>query len=313
MCVLVKVQKILNDRLTCSNCHKSLFVTDEVNGEVICSCCGHVLSENTEFRGTERKLVDSPLDTTRTGPGISPKMYDMGLSTVIGTKNKDSLGNPLAAKSAHTFKRLRKWDNRSRIEGAASNENLRLALMELDKVKAKLGLSNTIIERASIFYRKAVDRKLIRGRTVKGMAAACLYASCRDLEHNRTLTEISKEFDIGRKEISRAYRILYRELGFTVIIADPVKSIRKIGSRLKLSESSIRKAIHIFHVAQDAGVTSGKHPETVAATVIYAACVLTGELKSQETIANIAGTSSVSIRNRINEFKMELDLFSTIT
>lgn len=131
-----------------------MFVTDEVNGEVICSYCGYILSENVEFRGAERHLVDSPPDNTRTGPGISPKIYDMGLGTVIGTKNKDSLGNPLAAKSSHTFKRLRKWDGRSRIKGSA-NGNLRLALMELDKVKAKLGLSNTMIERASIFYRKA--------------------------------------------------------------------------------------------------------------------------------------------------------------
>jgi transcription initiation factor TFIIB len=50
----------------------------------------------------------------------------------------------------------------------------------------------------------------------------------------------------------------------------------------------------------------------MAATAIYAACVITGELKSQITIAEIAGTSTVSIRNRIHEFKIKLDLFSTL-
>jgi transcription initiation factor TFIIB len=287
-------------------------VTDEMNGEIVCSGCGYVISENTEFRGAERQVKESARNNTRTGPGISPKMFDMGLSTIIGTRNKDSLGNSLSVKSIHTFKRLRKWDSRYQTKGA-SNVNLRLALMELDKAKAKLCLSDTIIERASIYYRQAIDRKLIRGRTVKSIAAACLYASCRDLEHNRTLTEISKEFNIGRKEISRAYRILYKELGFTVVIANPAKSIHKIASRLKLSELSIRKAINILHVVQDSGVTYGKNPETVAATVIYAACILTGELKSQQVIADAAETSSVSIRNRIREFKTELDLFSTIT
>ena len=161
-------------------------MTDEVIGETICSNCGFVISENAEDRGIERKLISGSLDTTRTGPGLTLKRHDRGLNTIIGIQNKDSVGKPLSVKSANTFSRLRKWDSRSQTKNSA-DRNLRVALQEFDKIQSKLSLSDPVIERASIFYRKAIERNLIRGRTVKSIAAACLYASCKDLECNRTL------------------------------------------------------------------------------------------------------------------------------
>jgi transcription initiation factor TFIIB len=286
-------------------------VTDEVIGETICSNCGFVISENAEDRGIQRKLISGSIENTRTGPGLTLKRHDRGLNTIIGIENKDSVGKPLSVKSANTFSRLRKWDSRSHTKNSA-DRNLRAALQEFDKIQSKLSLSDPVIERASLFYRKAIERNLIRGRTVKSIAAACLYASCKDLECNRTLNEIAKQFVIQRKELARAYRVLFRELGFTVSVVDPIKSISKISSKLGISEKTIRKAIQILDAAKDAGIVSGKNPEIMAATAIYAACVITGELKSQITIAQIAGTSTVSIRNRIHEFKIKLDLFSTL-
>jgi transcription initiation factor TFIIB len=117
---------------------------------------------------------------------------------------------------------------------------------------------------------------------------------------------------INRKEVARAYRVLFRELGFVVSIADPIKSIPKIASKIGITEKTIRKAVQILDAAQDAEIVAGKNPEIIAATVIYAACVITGEPISQTTIADAAGTSTVSIRNRIQEFKTKLGLFSTI-
>jgi transcription initiation factor TFIIB len=102
------------------------------------------------------------------------------------------------------------------------------------------------------------------------------------------------------------------ELGFVVSIADPIKSITKIASKIGINEKTIRKAVQILDAAQDAGIIAGKNPEIVAATVIYAACVMTGEAKSQIEIAAAANTSTVSIRNRILEFRTKLGLFSTM-
>jgi transcription initiation factor TFIIB len=285
----------------------SKLITDGATGEIACSNCGCVISESVQDRGLERVNLESP-DNRRTGAGLSQKMHDKGLFTIIDTKNKDSIGNPLSSNNAQTFSRLRKWDRRSYTKNSAER-SLRSALQDLSNVQSKLGLSDSIIERASLFYRKASKMNLIRGRTVKGIAGACLYAACRDLEHTRTLNEISQHLGIGRKDLARSYRSLFRELGFVVSIADPIRSINKIASKVGVEEKTIRKAVYVLDAAQDVGIVAGKNPEIIAAASIYAACMLTGENKSQNEIAIAAGTSTVSIRNRIAEFREKLNIF----
>ena len=239
------IQKIEEIKLKCDNCNISKLITDETTGEIACSNCGCVITESVQDRGSERQNFSEGLDNRRTGPGLSPKMHDKGLFTIIDTKNRDSIGNPLSTNTVQTFGRLRKWDNRSHTKNSA-DRSLRSALQDLGNVQSKLGLSDAIIERASLFYRKASERNLIRGRTVKAIAGACLYASCRDLEHNRTLTEIAQNLSIGRKDLARSYRSLFRELGFVVSIADPVKSISKIASKIGVKEKTIRKAVQVL-------------------------------------------------------------------
>jgi len=303
------IQKIEEIELTCNNCNTSKLVSDDVNGEIACSSCGCVISEYSEDRGVERGSLSDGSDNRRTGAGLSLKMHDKGLFTIIGTQNKDSVGKPLSSNTVQTFGRLRKWDNRSQTKSSA-DRSLRSALADLSNVQSKLGLSDIVIERASLFYRKASEKNLVRGRTVKGIAGACLYASCRDLEHNRTLKEIAQNLGIGRKDLAKSYRSLFRELGFTVSIADPIKSINKIASKVGIKEKTVRKAVYVLDLAQEAGIVAGKNPEIIAATAIYAACMLMQENKSQQEIAIAAGTSSVSIRNRISEFRDKLNLLS---
>lgn len=303
------IQKIEEVELRCKNCTAPKLITDVSTGEITCSNCGCVVTEPILDRGLEYTKFDGP-DNRRTGPGLSLKMHDKGLFTIIDTQNKDSIGKPLPIKTAQTFTRLRKWDRRSHTKNSAER-SLRSALQDLNNVQSKLGLSDSIIERASIFYRKASEMNLIRGRTVKGIAGACLYAACRDLEHTRTLNEISQHLDIGRKDLARSYRSLFRELGFVVSIADPIKSIQRIASKIGIEEKTIRKAVFILDMAQDAGIVAGKNPEIFAAAAVYAACMLSGDNRSQHEIAMAAGTSTVSIRNRISEFREKLNLFST--
>ena len=308
---LTILQKIEQIEFSCANCNVSQFVTDDVTGEIVCSGCGCVLSENTEYRGIIHKAISDKQNSPRTGPGMSLKRHDKGLNTVIGIQNQDSTGTPLSTKNIQTFTRLRKWDSRSQTKNSA-DKSLRDALGELDKLQSKLGLSDIVIERASLFYRKASEHNLIRGRTVKGMAAACLYASCRDLGHTRTLTEIAEQMHIQRKDIAKAYRSLFRELGFAVTITDPTKSISKIASKIGIPEKTVRKAVQILDAAQDAGIVAGKNPEVMAGAILYAACVMTGANKSQIEIAEASGTTTTSLRNRIREFKTKLGLFSTL-
>ena len=273
-------------------------VTDQNTGELFCSKCGLVVTDKITDTGAEwRSFSNDEGNKARTGAGTSLTMHDMGLSTVIGAANKDATGKPLSASVKSSIERLRTWDSRSQANSSA-DRNLRQALNEKDKLKDKLALTDAVIEKAAYIYRKAMERKLVRGRSIQGLVAACLYASCRNTETPRTLDDIAKGINIRRKDVARCYRLIFRELELKMPVVDPVKGVSRIASIAELSEKSKRKAITILNQAKDLGIVAGKDPMGIAAAALYLACISTGEVKSQKEISIASGVTEVTIRNR---------------
>jgi len=282
----------------CPSCGKRKIVTDENSGELFCAFCGFVINDKIEDTGAEwRSFSNEESNRNRVGAGTSLTMHDMGLSTVIGAANKDSTGKPLSASMKSTIERLRTWDSRTQAH-SSSDRNLRQALSEMDKLKDKLALADAVIEKAAYIYRKAMEKKLVRGRSIQGLVAACLYAACRNTETPRTLDDVAKGINIRRKDVARCYRLLYRELEFKMPVVDPVKVVSRIASIVELSEKSKRKAVDILNQAKKIGIVAGKDPMGMAAAALYIACIASGEVKSQKQISIASGVTEVTIRNR---------------
>ena len=168
----------------------------------------------------------------------------------------------------------------------------------MSKIKDKLALTDTVIEKAAYIYRKALEKKLVRGRSIQGLVAACLYAACRNTETPRTLQDIAKGMDIKKKDIARCYRLVFRELELKMPVVDPVKGVSRIASIAGLTEKTKRKAIQILNQAKDIGLVAGKDPMGIAAASLYLACISTKEIKSQKEISIASGITEVTIRNR---------------
>ena len=282
----------------CPSCGKRKIVTDENSGELFCAFCGFVINDKIEDSGAEwRTFSNEALTRNRVGIGTSLTMHDMGLSTVIGAANKDSTGKPLSASMKSSIERLRTWDSRTQAH-SSSDRNLRQALNEMDKLKDKLALADAVIEKAAYIYRKAMEKKLVRGRSIQGLVAACLYAACRNTETPRTLDDVAKGINIRRKDVARCYRLLYRELEFKMPVVDPVKAVSRIASIVELGERSKRKAVDILNQAKKIGLVAGKDPMGMAAAALYLACITSGEVKSQKQISMASGVTEVTIRNR---------------
>jgi len=273
-------------------------VTDQNTGELFCSKCGLVITDKITDTGAEwRSFSSDEGNKARTGAGTSIRMHDMGLSTVIGTANKDSTGKPLSASVKSSIERLRTWDSRSQANSSA-DRNLRQALNEMDKLKDKLALTDAVIEKAAYIYRKAMERKLVRGRSIQGLVAACLYASCRNTETPRTLDDISQGINIRRKDVARCYRLLFRELELKMPVVDPIKGVSRIASTAGLSEKCKRNSIEMLKKAKKLGGVAGKDPMGIAAAALYLSCISIGESKSQKEISQASGVTEVTIRNR---------------
>jgi transcription initiation factor TFIIB len=289
----------LNPNSNCSRCGKKSLLTDNVTGEQFCGKCGFVITEKVDESGPEKRSFSTQggVDTARTGAPTSLTMHDRGLSTVINPANKDATGRPLSSSMKSTITRLRIWDSRSQLN-VSEDRNLKQALTELHRLKDKLAVSSNILEKAAYIYRKALEKKLVRGRSISAIIAASLYAACRAAETPRTLNDVADAANVKRKEISRCYRLLHYELELKMPVVDSVKCIARISSKLKIPEKTKRLATKILKETQERKESSGKDPMGLAAAALYFSCVKNGVSITQHDIAEAAGVTEVTIRNR---------------
>ena len=293
----------------CPRCGQGLLVYDNSSGETTCSNCGYVLVEKMQETGPEWRAFskEEKDDRSRTGVPSSLAMHDMGLATVIGSEDRDASGRSLPTSMKAAIERLRTWDGRSQVHEPV-DRNLRQAFSELDRLADKLSLSETVVEKAAYIYRKALEKGLVRGRSISALIAASLYAACRDTDTPRTLKDVAAACNIKKKDIARCYRLLIREMELKMPVVNPIRCISRISSKAGLSEKTKRRALLILKKAEAARNTAGKDPMGLAAAALYVACVLEGESKTQKDVAEAAGVTEVTIRNRYKGLKASLDI-----
>ncbi len=301
------VMQILGADRNCKRC-KGLMITDSTTGERFCTFCGYVVLEQVEEQGPERNFAKNEQgDKSRSGAPSSLAIHDMGLSTMIGMANKDATGKPLSSNMKHDMKRLRVWDSRSQMLEHA-DRNLRHAFTQLDKLRDKLALSDAIVEKAAYIYRKALAKNLVRGRSIEGVLAAAVYASCRDAETPRTLNDVSSAINLKRKDLSKNYRMLVNELDLRMPVVNSIFCMSKIASKVGLNEKVKRYALEILKDANDMKMTSGKDPMGIAASALYISCMKYNADVSQKEIALAAGVTEVTIRNRYKDLRKSLNI-----
>jgi len=182
-------------------------------------------------------------------------------------------------------------------------KNLKTAFNELARIKDKLSLSDSVTEKAAYIYRKAFKKKLTQGRTISSIIIAAIYLACRITNTPRTVYDVMKATNIRKKEITKSYRLLVRELDMKIPIVDPVQCIARISNDLGTSEKTKRLAIKILKKAEQKGDLAGKDPMSFAASAMYYSCVQMNENVSQRNIADAANVSEVTIRNRYKDLQ----------
>jgi transcription initiation factor TFIIB len=297
----------------CPECGSRHIVRDYERAELVCEDCGLVLDDNFIDQGAEWRAFDSEQSDkrARTGSAMTFTIHDKGLSTEISWKNKDSYGKSIPTRNRAQMYRLRKWQKRVRVSNA-TERNLAAALSELERLSSAMGLPRNVRETAALIYRKAVQKNLIRGRSIEGVVASSVYAACRQCGVPRTLDEVSDFSRIKRKEIGRTYRFMTRELKLKLLPTKPQDYIQRFCSELKLSGNTQNKAIEILKDATDKELTSGRGPTGVAAAPIYIASILTNERRTQREVADVAGVTEVTIRNRYKELNEKLGMEITL-
>ena len=292
----------------CPECGGINLILNREKGEVICKDCGLVIEDKMVDFGQEWREFDSDgaQKQRRTGAPMTYTQFDQGLGTEVG--RKEDLFR-LGSRDRDKFFRLRKWQYRI---STAIERNLKLALAELKRVSSYLKLPRSVEEESARIYTMAVQRGLVRGRSMESVVAGALYAACRRHDVPRTLDELSEASGIEKKEIGRTYRFVTRELGINILPSNPADYIARFASALKLSAEAQSKSIDILESAQKAELTSGRGPTGIAAAALYVSALINGEKRTQREVADVAGVTEVTIRNRYKELLDKLKLTQEI-
>jgi transcription initiation factor TFIIB len=280
---------VRNNANSCPECGGKIISIKE-KGEIVCGQCGLVIKEkilDTAHSGKRAFTKREKEKRERTGAPISVLLPDLGLSTVI---DKSSIKNP-------DLKRAAKWNSRMSWD----KRNMLIATTELKRIASNLNLPNHIKKTAIILYKKAFKKKLLRGRSINGMVAACLYFACRKKRLPRTLQEILDETSIEAKNVRRCYRTLIREFKLKVPTTDPISLIPRYIAELKLQPEIENKTIKLLRAFLSKFTISGKDPKGLCAGALYLICKLSNKKISQKDIANLVGVTEVTLRSRYKE------------
>lgn len=300
----------------CKTC--SDIVADPERGEIICSNCGAVLSNRNEndninfnidndrqyslFQSDENKT-----DFRRNRAQISTLMLARAnrqiSDTVMGSTYRDVGVGKLNSDRRQSIRRLKTWDYRIQ---PCSNKNLKVAFAELDKLRDKLGLTSAVVENTAFIYRKALEKKLIRGRSIEAILAACVCISCKELGILKSINEVAEAASIKRKVLAKSYRLLKFRLDIEIPLADPIKCIAKVANKAEVEERTKRKGIEIINYIVQRQISALKDPMGLAAAILYISSLRTGNYKTQHDIALAAGVTEVTLRNRYKEITEKL-------
>jgi transcription initiation factor TFIIB len=320
-------------KILCPNCNVNYdnknenrnIINDPESGEIICGICGLVLSieKSQEIRPEWRNFnTEQSNNRIRTGMPTSLARHDMGLSTIIGRTDRDYTGNAIDTSIKSTIDRLRILDYRTQLH-SSTDRSLKKAFSELDFLRDKLALPDSVVEKTAYIYRKAQQRGMIRGRTVSAMLAAATYIACREIGVGKTLKDMAEGSNVKPKTLSQCYRTLLTELDIKTPMLDPMRCVAKVASRMQLNEMTSRQAMGIMHNAMKSEASTGKNPMGLAAAVLYISYHNNNiknsalrksndseDKRTQTSFAQASGITDVTLRNTVRSLKNQLLLLN---
>src|SRR5512136_2848231 len=191
----------------------------------------------------------------------------------------------------------------NRINNLANNDetvrrNLKIASKAMSMIGDKLGLPKGISDDAFRLYRRALNKDMIRGKTIEGFVAASLLVVVRERGIARSLVEIASALDVDPRVVARLYRELLVEFELRMPIDGPRKYFDKLSGKMSLDPVIRTKAQSLLEKAKAEGMVQGKRPNAVAAAVLFLALRDNLVEVTQKRIARLAEISEVTLRAR---------------
>ena len=283
---------------SCEVCGGASWDFDGIRGETVCSECGFVAAENMIDPGAEWVNHSNGDDRSRVGAPSTLTLSDKGLSTEI---HRSDLTTGRGKRHGMSGKSLRDWRRRQRIDQRSKTRDSRSRNLSvaMQFIRDRGGLPPQIEQEAASLYRHSVERGLVTGRSIRGVAAACVYIAAREAKIPRKIEDVAESFDmtseINTKELKRTIRLVARNLG-THHITGPEEYFEKFHSDLGLPPSVLGNAREVWRKVSEDLSWQGKKPSGIAGVILYYASQNSNSPRTQSEVCEVSGISEVTLR-----------------
>jgi transcription initiation factor TFIIB len=202
---------------------------------------------------------------------------------------------------AQVFEQLRQvkiWDS--------TEKNLATALQYITRTAVDLSLPSTALEKATLTYKRIIQKGLLKGRAMKAVCATAIYIGSKQSETAITIRDIAHFTRLNPREISHNYRSICKHLEVSVRMTSVNNCASEIATRLQLSIRTKELAEKILEASNSSKSFAGKAPTGIVCAAIYISSSLNGEKRTQREIAEAARITETTIRSRIRELERDL-------
>ncbi|EKM59113.1 uncharacterized protein PHACADRAFT_249341 [Phanerochaete carnosa HHB-10118-sp] len=288
-------------RLICPDCRDPSpnIVEEFSSGDLVCGTCGLVLGDRVVDTRSEWRTFanDEGDDPSRVGAAIDPLMEGVEqLDTTISFKDG---GSGLARELQRAA---------SRGSASRSERNLLQAFRDISSWCDQFSLPKTISDIAKQLYKRSDEEKLLRGKPLEAVIAACIFIACRKAHVPRTFREICNLTHVSKKVLGQCYKQLEQAFNLTpgasadrqtssaTSSTGPEDLLVRYCNHLDLPPNVQPICSDIIVKARDLGIALGRSPISVAGGAIYFTCHLLGKPKSMKDISAVAGVSEATIK-----------------
>jgi transcription initiation factor TFIIB len=179
-------------------------------------------------------------------------------------------------------------------------ENLRF----LELTCERLRLPKEVLERSGEALIKVASKRDLRRHNIRALSVAAIYCYSRLSGQPVSLRQVSEETGVSFRKAKREYSFLLKELR----IHPPRTPMAMLLEKAPLGEDGKVIARKILEAAESAGLTGGRNPNGLGASICYMASILSGEALSQRILSVKFQATERTVRNRYSEMLEKLEV-----
>ncbi|KAF9535121.1 cyclin-like protein [Crepidotus variabilis] len=287
-------------RLICPDCRdpNPHIVEEFGSGDLVCGNCGLVLGDRVVDTRSEWRTFanDEGDDPSRVGAASDPLMEGIEqLDTVISFRDG---GSGMARELQRAA---------SRSQNTRSERNILTAFRDISSWCDQFSLPKTISDIAKQLYKRSDEEKLLRGKPLDAVIAACIFIACRQAHVPRTFREICNLTHVSKKVLGQCYKALEQAFNLSPGATStshnssspttgPETLLVRYCNHLDLPPNVQSICSDIIVAARKHGIADGRSPVSIAGGAIYFTCHLLGKVKSVRDISAVAGVSEGTIK-----------------